>query len=158
MRPRLSRRQPMEAAATPLPREETTPPVTKMYFGAVRKALEFLRWNRRTPHYVRNSRACQIAFRILFSAFLQDFLHSLNISRHVDAHGVIIRLDNADAKAIFEPAELLQLLDAFEFPRRQCRKLQKGLAAESVKPNMLPMLGGDRRPVSRTHGIGAREK
>src|SRR5580692_4867177 len=27
----------MEAAATPFPREETTPPVTKIYFGAVRK-------------------------------------------------------------------------------------------------------------------------
>src|SRR5580700_7146012 len=36
-RPRLSSRQPMEAAATPFPREETTPPVTKIYFGAVRK-------------------------------------------------------------------------------------------------------------------------
>jgi hypothetical protein len=26
----------MEEAATPLPREETTPPVTKIYFGAIR--------------------------------------------------------------------------------------------------------------------------
>src|ERR1700748_78004 len=32
-RPRASRRQPMEAAARPLPREDTTPPVTKMYFA-----------------------------------------------------------------------------------------------------------------------------
>ena len=56
----------MEAAATPLPREDTTPPVTKMYFGAARKALEFLRWNRRTRHYVRKSAACQIAFRNYF--------------------------------------------------------------------------------------------
>src|SRR3990170_7559307 len=31
--PLASRRAPMEAAASPLPREETTPPVTKMYFG-----------------------------------------------------------------------------------------------------------------------------
>src|SRR6202034_13376 len=31
--PRASRRQPMEAAARPLPREDTTPPVTKMYFA-----------------------------------------------------------------------------------------------------------------------------
>src|SRR5580704_13682379 len=34
--PRLSRRQPIEAAATPLPSEETTPPVTKIYFGVIR--------------------------------------------------------------------------------------------------------------------------
>jgi hypothetical protein len=56
----------MEAAATPLPREDTTPPVTKMYFGAARKALEFLRWNRRTRHYVRKRAACQIAFENYF--------------------------------------------------------------------------------------------
>ena len=38
LNPRLSRRQPMEEAATPLPREETTPPVTNIYFGAIRRA------------------------------------------------------------------------------------------------------------------------
>jgi hypothetical protein len=36
--PRLSRRQPIEEAATPFPSEETTPPVTKIYFGAIRAA------------------------------------------------------------------------------------------------------------------------
>src|SRR6202035_2043657 len=35
-RPRLSSRQPMDPAATPLPREDTTPPVTKIYFGPIR--------------------------------------------------------------------------------------------------------------------------
>src|SRR5665213_247935 len=33
--PRASRRQPMEAAARPLPRLDTTPPVTKMYFADI---------------------------------------------------------------------------------------------------------------------------
>src|SRR5580700_5605307 len=32
-RPRLSSRQPMEAAAKPLPKLDTTPPVTKTYFA-----------------------------------------------------------------------------------------------------------------------------
>src|ERR1700687_6229498 len=36
VKPRLSRRHPIEEAATPLPSEETTPPVTKIYFGAIR--------------------------------------------------------------------------------------------------------------------------
>src|SRR5215471_19922056 len=36
LKPRLSRRQPIEEAATPLPKEETTPPVTNIYFGAIR--------------------------------------------------------------------------------------------------------------------------
>src|SRR5712664_508282 len=35
LKPRLSRRQPIEEAATPFPSEETTPPVTKIYFGAI---------------------------------------------------------------------------------------------------------------------------
>src|ERR1035438_7037987 len=33
--PRASSRQPMEAAARPLPSEDTTPPVTKMYFADI---------------------------------------------------------------------------------------------------------------------------
>src|SRR5437667_1494432 len=32
-RPRASRSAPIDAAASPLPRDDTTPPVTKMYFG-----------------------------------------------------------------------------------------------------------------------------
>src|SRR5438045_2688617 len=36
-RPRLSSRQPIEAAANPMPREDTTPPVTKMYL-AIRRS------------------------------------------------------------------------------------------------------------------------
>src|SRR6266567_9444011 len=33
--PRLSSRHPIEAAANPLPNEDTTPPVTKMYFADI---------------------------------------------------------------------------------------------------------------------------
>src|SRR4029077_21114607 len=35
LKPRLSRRQPIEEAATPFPSEDTTPPVTNIYFGAI---------------------------------------------------------------------------------------------------------------------------
>src|SRR5580698_3872782 len=34
-RPRLSSRQPIEAAARPLPKLDTTPPVTKTYFADI---------------------------------------------------------------------------------------------------------------------------
>src|ERR1700690_3433149 len=61
-RPRLSSKQPIEAAATPLPSEETTPPVTNIYFGPVRKALEILRESRRTLHYGQKPSECQITF------------------------------------------------------------------------------------------------
>src|SRR5262249_57704835 len=39
--PRASSSAPMDAAASPLPSEDTTPPVTKMYFGAT-STLPFL--------------------------------------------------------------------------------------------------------------------
>src|SRR5580693_3956069 len=35
LRPRLSSRQPIEAAASPLPKLDTTPPVTKTYFAVI---------------------------------------------------------------------------------------------------------------------------
>src|SRR5580698_4891331 len=57
--PRLSSRQAMEAAATPFPREETTPPVTNTYLGAVRKSLEILRARLGTNHYAEKLFACQ---------------------------------------------------------------------------------------------------
>src|ERR1700684_3341396 len=59
LRPRLSSKQPIEAAATPLPREETTPPVTKMYFGPVRKVSEIPPRGVRTTHYAWNPGFCQ---------------------------------------------------------------------------------------------------
>src|SRR5438874_8245120 len=37
--PRLSSRHPIEAAASPLPSEDTTPPVTKMYFADISASL-----------------------------------------------------------------------------------------------------------------------
>jgi hypothetical protein len=39
LRPRLSSRQPMDAAARPLPSEDTTPPVTKMYLADIASSL-----------------------------------------------------------------------------------------------------------------------
>jgi hypothetical protein len=60
----------MEAAATPFPREETTPPVTKMYFGAVRKSGEILRDNLRTKHYAGIWGGSQIANFLMADNFL----------------------------------------------------------------------------------------
>src|SRR3954465_2121669 len=45
LRPRLSSRHPIEAAARPFPKDETTPPVTKMYLAGMRAPLNvFLNW------------------------------------------------------------------------------------------------------------------
>jgi hypothetical protein len=65
----------MEAAATPLPREDTTPPVTKMYFGAVRKVACESPECLRTSNYAFARSVCQIANRDARNLFftLRDF-------------------------------------------------------------------------------------
>ena len=163
-RPRLSSKQPIEAAATPFPREETTPPVTKIYFGPIGKALEFLRWSRRTTHYRWKARACQIANsnglgrlhrirpekRYCAAVPLRDlFENAGNIGGNVHADGIVISFDHADAKAIFKPAKLLELLEAFEFAWRECGIFQQRVTTKSVKPKVFPVLRGDRCPLSR---------
>lgn len=56
----------MEEAATPFPREETTPPVTKIYFGFIRAPRAAMRGvldlhkSGGTTYYLRNSPDCQI--------------------------------------------------------------------------------------------------
>jgi len=42
--PRASSRQPMEAAESPLPSDDTTPPVTKMYFADICASEYFVVW------------------------------------------------------------------------------------------------------------------
>jgi hypothetical protein len=115
----------MEAAATPFPSEETTPPVTKMYFGAERKGLDFLRkesayptlwsqWRRVSNHdfnfYFEAIWRVDGAFtvwrrfesteRLLERAFAQNFFDFLDVRGNIDAHAVVIRFNYADVKTI----------------------------------------------------------
>src|SRR5580692_759380 len=73
-RPRLSSKQPIDAAATPLPSEETTPPVTNIYFGPIRSvpAANFTGYRTgfnppgrcwRTTHSTEKAVDCQRAAR-----------------------------------------------------------------------------------------------
>jgi len=56
----------MEAAARPLPREETTPPVTKMYLGPVVVSGSVPQVKCGTSHYLQNALSCQILLRQTF--------------------------------------------------------------------------------------------
>src|ERR1035438_9514955 len=93
-RPRLSSRQPMEAAAIPFPSEETTPPVTKMYFAMLFSS----------PHIVGQailSAACKAA---------PQGRHSLQIFRRIHPYRFVSRFHHADLVPIFKRAQLLQAL------------------------------------------------
>ena len=48
-----------------------------------------------------------------FGAGLEQFLYFLDVGGHVNAHSVVHRLDHVHVEAVFQPAELFQLFDAF---------------------------------------------
>src|SRR5579871_4266320 len=150
LRPRLSRRVPMEAAATPLPREDTTPPVTKMYFGAVRKVACESPECLRTSNYAFARSVCQIANRDARNLFFtpgrflrhlllrrQTLLHPFDIGGHIHRDRVVIRFHYANLESVLQPTQLLKLLHALQFPRRQRRKFQQRLATVPVQPDVL---------------------
>src|SRR5579862_3399823 len=78
---------PIDAAASPLPREETTPPVTKMYLVLV------------------------ICLR---SWCGEQAPHVLKILGRIHAQRIVFRLDSLDADAVFERAQLFEAFRALE--------------------------------------------
>src|SRR5262245_25750913 len=146
-RPRLSRRQPIEAAATPLPREETTPPVTNIYFGRIltgytRKILPgatlFIspasgveRILRTRPTRVNSRKTGERG--LLRSASGDERFDARDVFGHVHAHRIVFGFGHADAVAVFQPAKLFELLDALEVALRKRGKFQQRGAAECVQ-------------------------
>src|SRR4029079_17995072 len=100
----LSSGDQMDAAARPLPSDETTPPVTKMYFtGRVLALCMVVRSG------VRGTEAAD-AFQIF---------------RGVHANRVVPRLDGFDANTMLERPELLERFRDFQGRLRQRRELQQ---------------------------------
>src|ERR1700722_9556443 len=90
LRPRLSSRQPMLAAAMPFPSEETTPPVTKMY----------------------------LAILIGHHQFLEQPRNPFPIFRRIHAQRFILGLHHPNFESVFERAQLLQPFGLFERSHR----------------------------------------
>ena len=125
VKPRASRIAPTEAAAIPLPRDETTPPVTKMYLVAM-GLFSLLRQIRSVRIFSTRSR-------------------SSAVSTPIDARSTIsTRMRNS----VLQRAELLQRLAALERRRRESRQPQQGLPLVAVDPQVLqrraPPSAGDR--------------
>lgn len=123
----------MEAAATPFPREETTPPVTNINFGAVLKGArvspgitgyeQLCGETRLVSNYELRCKKLFLTTdtRVSVIQFIlraQNFLHFRNVRRQVNADSVVLRLDHPDLESVLQPAKLFELLDALEFPRR----------------------------------------
>src|SRR5512138_846288 len=89
--PRFSRSAPMDAAASPLPRELTTPPVTNMYF-------------------VFLPRFTMVSAPLLRPLCREDPPSPLEVLRRVDAEPAIGGVGDLDAMPVLERAELLERL------------------------------------------------
>src|ERR1700691_5385964 len=90
--PRLSSRHPMEAAAMPLPSDETTPPVTNTYLAI---------WFRK------------------FDRSLEQLRHTFQILGRIHAQRFVLGFDYPDRVAVFQRAQLLQPLGLLQRPDRQ---------------------------------------
>src|SRR5690242_10006569 len=110
-RPRLSSKQPIEEAARPLPRLETTPPVTKMYLG-IGCSRSGSRFRDRRPH-------------------------AFQINERVDTDGSTACFNYFDFHAVRERAQLFKRFGAFEFSLRPVCELQQHVASIDVQACVL---------------------
>src|SRR3990172_9071075 len=133
LRLRLSSSAPMEAAAKPLPSDDTTPPVTKT--NLVRFPFVAIPFPSARPP---GASPLQVFRRIHFDALTAGFRH-------------------ADAKTPFECSQLLQFLRSFQWRRGQARKAQQEVAPVSVQANMFVAQGRLARQVSPVWQRAARE-
>src|SRR6516165_4967110 len=87
--PRLSRRQPMDAAAMPLPSDDTTPPVTKMYLA--------------------------ISFYPLQDGSVKKMSNSSQVVRRVNSQRFRLGLHYTNRMPVLQRAQLFQPLGLFEW-------------------------------------------
>src|SRR5688572_26346277 len=111
-KPRASRMAPTEEAATPLPREETTPPVMKMNLVAMRSPL--------VP-----------------SGSFEDRFHSLQVFRRVHAGRPSVDDQDPDRNAVLQGPELLQRFTPLQRRGRQARQPEQGLPLVAVDAEVL---------------------
>src|SRR5579862_2422033 len=70
---------------------------------------------------------------LLLTDVREEFFHSGDVGGDVHAYGVVIGFDYIHAKAVFEPAELFQLLEGLELAGRKRGEFEKSVAAETVE-------------------------
>ncbi len=79
----------------------------------------------------------KFAGRFLF--LLEKFFDAGDVFGDVHADGVVLDFGYANLPAIFQPAELLELFDAFEFSLGQSGIFEEGVALEDVEAEVFQM-------------------
>src|SRR5262249_17455410 len=137
LRPRASRSAPSDAAASPFPSEETTPPVTKMNLVFPRSTMMTS-----SPLPPRRRRLSPGPGKVLSSIYLKRWRHG----RH-----------HPDCVTIFERAELFEFFDSLQHPLRQGREPQQELAPIGVYADVPQRDGGNCFRVARIRNRRARK-
>jgi hypothetical protein len=75
--------------------------------------------------------------------FPEEFFDAGYVFGDVHADGVVLDFGDADFPAVFEPAELFELLDFFEFALGQGGIFKQGVALEDVESEVLPIFHVD---------------
>ena len=75
--------------------------------------------------------------------FVEEFFYAGNVFGDVHTYGVVLDFGYADFPAVFEPAELLELFDSFEFTLGQRWVFEQGIALENVESEVLPIFHVD---------------
>src|SRR5579864_1584242 len=112
-RPRLSSKHPMDAAAIPLPSDETTPPVTKMCLAIPHSGVQHL----------------------LPGA--NHLLHSFQVRGRIHAQRFVIGFHHANPEAVLYRSELLEPLRLLQRSDGQIRIPQQEVPPVDVQPDVL---------------------
>src|SRR5579864_381848 len=105
----------MDAAAIPFPRDDTTPPVTKMYL------------------------AVGIIPPILFPRRFKEQGHAFQVSRRVYSPRLVLRFHHTNAVSILQRPQLFQPLRQLEGTHRKTGISEQEFASVYVKTNMFVM-------------------
>ena len=89
---------------------------------------------------------------------MQEFFYALDVGEDVHACGVVHGFYYVHVEAVFQPAELFELFDAFEFTGGERGKFQQRVAAIAVEADVFPVAGGDAVTGLANPRDGAREK
>src|SRR5205823_13608044 len=135
----------MDAAASPLPSEETTPPVTKMYLVVRPSLMSLFTWRQWPDRPTTRAVSCRARGRA------EQPAHVLKIFRRVDVNRIVRRLDGLDADAVLERAKLFERLGALERRRLERRQHEQGAAAIRVQTDMFIERGAS---AARIAGVG----
>ena len=170
MRPRRSSNVPSEAAASPLPKELTTPPVTKMYFivrakfmvpGEIGKGRHFQRRGDGSAAALRRQRGAQMVFP---SALAQGGFGPSDVFQGVNAYRPMrgCRIDMNDG-ALLESAELLEPFETLQagVGFQQTRTGGKKIVTICRRSRCARAVGRPRWPkasIARLNGMRLREK